>query len=107
MVSPLTDSPQAVPAGILVAPAEASPELLPAGVLRAVTGIAAAAGAWCPAVSPDGSLVAYVTDRSGIPRLEVAELDERMLPAVVSQPGEEVVSVAWSPDGAWLAYLVS
>lgn len=107
MVSPLTDSPQAVPVGILAAPAEASPELLPAGVRDAVTGIAAAAGAWCPALSPDGSLVAYVTDRSGIPRLEVAEFDERMPPAVVSQPGEEVVSVAWSPDGAWLAYLVS
>ena len=84
MVSPLTDSPQAVPAGVLAAPAEASPELLPAGVRRAVTGIAAAAGAWCPALSPDGSLVAYVTDRSGIPRLEVAELDERTPPAVVS-----------------------
>ena len=107
MVSPLTDSPQVVPAGVLAAPAEASPELLPAGVRRAVTGIAAAAGAWCPALSPDGALVAYVTDRSGIPRLEIAELDERLPPAVVSQPGEEVVSVAWSPDGAWLAYLVS
>jgi dipeptidyl aminopeptidase/acylaminoacyl peptidase len=107
MVSPLTDRPQALPAGVLAAPAEASPDLLPADVRHAVTAVAAAAGAWCPALSPDGSRVAYVTDRSGIPRLEVAELDERMPPAVLSGPGEEVVSVAWSPDGAWLAYLVS
>lgn len=107
MVSPLTDRRQAAPAGVLAAPAEASPELLPAEVRRAVTRIAAAPGAWCPALSPDGTRVAYVTDRSGTPRLEVAELDERMPPAVLSAPAEEVVSVAWSPDGAWLAYLVS
>ena len=31
----------------------------------------------------------------------------RRRPAVLSGPAEEVVSVAWSPDGAWLAYLVS
>ena len=58
-------------------------------------------------MSPDGRLVAYVTDRSGIPRLEVAALDGAAPPRVLSQPAQEVVSVAWSPDGAWLAYLVS
>ena len=89
-----------------VAVAPAPPEL-PAGVRAAVTEIAGAAGAWCPALSPGGDRVAYVTDRSGIPRLEVGTLDGRMPPAVLSGPAEEVVSVAWSPDGAWLAYLVS
>src|SRR5689334_4540687 len=68
--------------------------------------IAGAPGAWCPALSPAGDRVAYVTDRSGVPRLEVAPLDGGA-PRVVSGPGEEVVSVAWSPDGARLAYLVS
>ena len=47
-----------------------------------------------------------MTDRSGVPRLEVAPLDGGT-PAVLSRPTDEVVSVAWSPDGAWLAYLVS
>jgi dipeptidyl aminopeptidase/acylaminoacyl peptidase len=75
--------------------------------LQAVSEIAGAAGAWCPALSPDGSRVAYVTDRSGIPRLEVVGVGTSVLPAVLSGPAEEVVSVAWSPDGAWLAYLVS
>jgi dipeptidyl aminopeptidase/acylaminoacyl peptidase len=107
MVSPLTDRWPATSAGLLAAPATAVPDLLPAGVRSAVTEIAAAPGAWCPALSPDGARVAYVTDRSGIPRLEVAHLDQETLPAVLSGPAEEVVSVAWSPDGSWLAYLVS
>jgi dipeptidyl aminopeptidase/acylaminoacyl peptidase len=89
MASPLTTE-------RLVAPSDA-----------AIAAIAGAPGAWCPALSPGGDLVAYVTDRSGIPRLEVSGTDQRTPPAVLSGPDEEVVSVAWSPDGAWLAYLVS
>jgi dipeptidyl aminopeptidase/acylaminoacyl peptidase len=107
MVSPLTDRPSAAPAGLLDAAVTPAPQLLPAGVRRTVAAIAAAPGAWCPALSPDGDRVAYVTDRSGLPRLEVAGLDHDALPAVLSGPAEEVVSVAWSPDGSWLAYLVS
>jgi dipeptidyl aminopeptidase/acylaminoacyl peptidase len=107
MASPLTDRWSAAPDGLPFAPATAPPDLLPAGVRRAVTEIAAAPGAWCPALSPEGDRVAYVTDRSGLPRLEVAALGQDTLPAVLSGPAEEVVSVAWSPDGGWLAYLVS
>jgi dipeptidyl aminopeptidase/acylaminoacyl peptidase len=105
MVSPLTDRWSVAPAPAPLG--TASPEQLPVDVRRAVTEIAGAAGAWCPALSPEGDRVAYVTDRSGIPRLEVTELDGSAPPAVLSGSGEEVVSVAWSPDGAWLAYLVS
>src|SRR3954463_11265433 len=111
MASPLTDrsfAPHApaddVP-GLLTGPSPV--HLLPDSVARAVAEIAGAPGAWCPALSPDGDSVAYVTDRSGIPRLEVTAVDGRTPPAELSGPGEEVVSVAWSPDGAWLAYLVS
>src|SRR3954454_2229664 len=84
----------------------APPGLLADDVRRRVAEIAGAPAAWCPALSPDGARVAYVTDRSGIPRLEVAPLDGGT-PRVVSGAGEEVVSVAWSPDGGLLAYLVS
>ena len=76
-------------------------------VRLALTEIAAAAGSWCPALAADGARVAYVSDRSGRPRLEVATLPQQTPPAVVSGPDQEVVSVAWSPDGEWLAYLVS
>ena len=82
-------------------------ERLVAPGAAAIAEIAGAPGAWCPALAPDGDRVAYVTDRSGIPRLEVATVDQRTPPAVLSGPDQEVVSVAWSPDGAWLAYLVS
>jgi dipeptidyl aminopeptidase/acylaminoacyl peptidase len=82
-------------------------DLLPTDVRAPVAEIADAPGAWCPALSPAGNHVAYVTDRSGSPRLEVAPLDGGGAPVVLSGPAEEVVSVAWSPDGAWLAYLVS
>src|SRR5215218_3495251 len=105
MVSPLTDRWSGAPAPAL--PATAPPEHLPLDVRRRVAEIAGAPGAWCPALSPEGGRVAYVTDRSGIPRLEVADLDGATTPAVLSGRAEEVVSVAWSPDGAWLAYLVS
>ena len=50
--------------------------------------------------------MAYVCDRSGLPRLLIAALAGG--PArLVSPPEQEVVSAAWSPDGEWLAYLVS
>ncbi len=76
-------------------------------VRTAIADIAGAPGAWCPALSPEGDRVAYVTDRSGSPRLEVAPLDGSTVPVLVSAPDQEVVSVAWSPDGGRLAYLVS
>ncbi|MGY1615674.1 alpha/beta fold hydrolase [Geodermatophilus sp. SYSU D00691] len=103
MASPLTE-----PRTTTASPVGGTPAaVLPTDVRLAVTEIAGTAGAWCPALSPEGDRVAYVSDRSGLPRLEVAHLDQGTPPAVLSGPAEEVVSVAWSPDGGWLAYLVS
>ncbi|WP_166442038.1 alpha/beta hydrolase family protein [Nakamurella flava] len=103
-------TPRAVP----TAPADPFVDLTPpddpgyATALPAVDQISGVAGSWCPAISPDGTRLAYVTDRSGLPRLEIAPLSIRPGPGrLVSLPDQEVVSVAWSPDGAWLAYLVS
>jgi hypothetical protein len=59
-----------------------------------------------PRASPAGDRVGCVTDRSGIPRLELAAVAGTNVAAVLSGAGEEIVSVAWSPDG-WPAYLVS
>jgi dipeptidyl aminopeptidase/acylaminoacyl peptidase len=94
----------ATPVPPAVPPATAA---LGADVRTAIGDLATAPAAWCPALSPQGSEVAYVTDRSGLPRLEVADLDGSAPPRVLSLPDQEVVSVAWSPDGATLAYLVS
>lgn len=85
---------------------------LPAQLREKIESIAGVVGSWCPAISPDGRQIAYVTDRSGLPRLEVAHLDPSgdladRAPRQVSLPDQEVISVAWSPDGRWLAYLVS
>ncbi|MGY1855002.1 S9 family peptidase [Modestobacter sp. SYSU DS0290] len=80
---------------------------LSTAVRLAIAEIAGASGAWTPALAPSGDRIAYVSDRSGLPRLEVAALDQHTPPAVLSAADEEVVSVAWSPDGEWLAYLVS
>jgi dipeptidyl aminopeptidase/acylaminoacyl peptidase len=102
MASPLTE-PRTTTAPLPGGPVEG----LPTDVRLAVTEIAGTAGAWCPALSPDGDRIAYVSDRSGLPRLELASLGQETAPAVLSGPDEEVVSVAWSPDGSWLAYLVS
>jgi len=92
-----------------VTSAAAPPELSAGRSPDRVAEIAGVAGAWCPSLSPDGDQVAYVTDRSGLPRLEVLSLatDVNAVARQVSLPDEEVVSVAWSPDGQWLAYLVS
>ena len=116
MASPVTSRRTAVPTGLTAGipagsmpalEALAAPETLPAHVQAAISAIAGATGAWCPAPSPDGRRIAYVSDRSGLPRLEVADLDGGALPAVLSDPDQEVISVSWSPDGAWLVYLVS
>ncbi len=85
---------------------------LPADLRGTIEGIAGVVGSWCPSISPDGRQIAYVTDRSGLPRLEVAHLDlagrcADVTPRQVSLPDQEVISVAWSPDGQWLTYLVS
>jgi dipeptidyl aminopeptidase/acylaminoacyl peptidase len=74
-----------------------------------VTAIAGTSGAWCPSLSPTGDLVAYICDRSGSPRVEIASTaaNSSEMPITVSGPEQESISVSWSPDGQWLTYLVS
>src|SRR4051812_50134201 len=89
MASPVTDATAAAAPGLLAGGA-APAELLPGPVWTAIEEIAGASGAWCPALSPEGDRVAYVTDRSGVPRLEVAAGRGAALPGGVPRPGRGV-----------------
>src|SRR3954469_13915806 len=63
-------------------------------------------GSWSASPSPDGSRVAFVSDRSGEPRVWIHRRDAAQ-PALVAALLERVLTVSWSPDGAWLACLVA
>ncbi len=59
----------------------------------------------CPtlALSPDGSLLAYVSAREGREQLYLCALDN-LEPRVVSGVEREVDSLFFSPDGQWLGF---
>jgi dipeptidyl aminopeptidase/acylaminoacyl peptidase len=64
-------------------------------------------------LSPDGRLLAYISDRDGLPALWITPMPEHATvdvdaSAVRLDTGPaHVRQVAWSPDGAWLACLVA
>jgi dipeptidyl aminopeptidase/acylaminoacyl peptidase len=68
------------------------------------------AGETCtsPALSPDGSTLAVVSDRDGTPRVWLSPLTHASPLAHASQPvrldtgADYVQAVSWSPDGEWL-----
>ena len=59
-------------------------------------------GSWSPALSPDGRHAAYVSDRSGTPKVWVQPVGSE-LTFLVDTGEEPVVSVHWSTGGGWLA----
>jgi dipeptidyl aminopeptidase/acylaminoacyl peptidase len=59
-------------------------------------------GSWSSALSPDGRHAAYVSDRSGAPRVWVQPVGSAL--AFLVDTGEHpVMSVQWSTGGGWLA----
>jgi dipeptidyl aminopeptidase/acylaminoacyl peptidase len=59
-------------------------------------------GSWSPSPCPGGRRVAFVSDRSGEPRVWIAEPDPVQW-TPVNTPLRRVRTVSWSPDGRWLA----
>ncbi|HEY8588529.1 MAG TPA: S9 family peptidase [Naasia sp.] len=66
-------------------------------------------GSWAPTMTPDGSRVAYLSDRSGRPEVWVQEVDlARPAPATrIGLTHNPVLAVHWSADGAWRACAVA
>ena len=67
-------------------------------------------GSWAPTLSPDCAQVAFVSDRTGSPRLFVQDLvppsdraGETPEARMVELSDDPVVEVSWSADGGWLA----
>jgi dipeptidyl aminopeptidase/acylaminoacyl peptidase len=59
-------------------------------------------GSWSPALSPDGRHAAYVSDRSGTPKVWVQPVGSE-LRFLVDTGEHPVMSVQWSTGGGWLA----
>ncbi len=60
-------------------------------------------GAWNPAWSPDGSLIAYEHDAGGSSQIWTMRPDGGGRAQLTTGPGMHS-GPAWSPDGRWLAY---
>ncbi|GAA3351925.1 alpha/beta fold hydrolase [Amorphoplanes nipponensis] len=64
------------------------------------------AGSWSATPSPDGRHVAYVSDRSGSPKVWVQPVGSE-LTFLVDTGEHPVVSVHWSTGGGWLACVLA
>src|SRR3712207_8924560 len=87
--------------------------VLPVGWTNPAAGSSAAAelptevsGSWSPALSPDGRHAAYVSDRSGTPRVWVQPVGSD-LTFLVDTGEHPVTAVQWSTGGGWLARLIA
>ena len=79
------------------APATGSPPLL----RRLTTRVGANAS---PAISPDGSAVAYASDRTGALEIHVVGLATGSHETAVTSDGGQNLQPEWSPDGKYLAF---
>ena len=70
---------------------------------------AAAPASWGATLSPAADALAYLSDRSGVPRLWTGPVDGEGAggQAQLDTGNEPVEGVRWSPNGRWLAVLIA
>jgi len=57
-----------------------------------------------PALSPDGSAIAFASNRSGSFEIYVAGLARGSKEIAITSDGKNNMQPAWSPDGRWIAF---
>ena len=57
-----------------------------------------------PSISPDGTRIAYVSDRTGGLEIYVTSFTPGGREVAITSDGRQNVEPAWSPDGQWIAY---
>ena len=56
-----------------------------------------------PVLSPDGKMIAYVSDKTGAPQIYIMYLDSKRMKRI-STVGGYNTSPAWAPDGSMVAF---
>jgi len=69
--------------------------------------MAKVSSSYAPSLSPDGTRVAFLSNRGGLPQVWIAEIDKVAPPKQIGTFEDPVSGVDWSPDGQWLALLIA
>lgn len=72
----------------------------------AVTAMAKVGGCWSPSWSPDGTMLAFVSNLTGIPQVWTMSA-EGGFPNLITSGDDPIYEVHWSPDGKWLAFMLA
>ena len=86
--------------------AELEPVATRPGLIPETTAAVTATSSWAPTLSGDATAVAFVSNRSGEPRVWISRFNGDD-PELLTTGVDPVLQVSWSPDGRWLACLIA